>query len=170
MYFVLALSFLIVCTITYAVCQTGRFSLPVVPQLPEPPQGDDAIADVAITGISDSAFTISRYLRNIRNISSHRFVTVATRQIVRTPIGTTSSIRIIESLAPGDERRLGHTDHVQRDGASIYIGYEILWARYTPPPRYYHSMTPAPPYTGEVDTAELKPGLLYQILLLENQA
>nr|WP_295870707.1 hypothetical protein [uncultured Chitinophaga sp.] len=170
MYIVLTLSFLIVCTIAYAVYKAGLFSLPVVPQPPAPPQGDDAIADVAITGISDSAFTISRYLRNIRNVSTHRFVTVAMRQIVRTPIGTTSSIRIIESLAPGDERRLGHTDYVQGDGTSIYIGYEILWARYTPAPHYYHHMMPPPPYAGGIDTAELKPGLLYQILLLENQA
>lgn len=170
MYIVLPLSFLIVCAIAYAVSKAGSLSLPVTPQLPLPPQGDDAIADVAITGISHSAFTISRYLRNLRNVSSDRFVTVAIRQIVRTPVGTTSNIRIIESLAPGDERTLGHADHVQGDSTSIYIGYEILWARYTPAPRYHSPIMPPAPYAGEIDATGLKPGLLYQILLLDHQA
>lgn len=167
MYFVLTLSLVIVCVVVYTVYKAGSLATPVVPALPAPPEGDDAIADVTITGISNSAFTISRYLRNIRNMSSHRFVTVATRQVVRTPIGTTSSIRIIENIAPGDERQLGHTDHVQEGSTSIYIGYEIIWARYTPAPLYHRQTPPPPPYIGWMDTAELKPGLLCQILMLE---
>ncbi|MBC9910121.1 hypothetical protein [Chitinophaga varians] len=167
MYIVLALYFTIVCVAAYAVYLVCKLTAPAVPALPAPPEGDDAIADVTITGISNSAFTISRYLRNIRNTSSHRFVTVATRQIVRTPIGTTSSIRIIENIAPGDERRLGHTDDVRQGSTSIYIGYEIIWARYTPaPPAHQHAPAPTPGI-GWIDTAELKPGLLYQILLQE---
>jgi hypothetical protein len=166
-YIVLAFYLLIVCAVAYAVYLVSRLAMPVIPALPAPPDGDDAIAEVIITGVSNSTFTVSRYLRNIRNLSPHRFVTVATRQIVRTPIGTTSSIRIIENIAPGDERQLGHTDHVQEGSASIYIGYEIIWARYTPAPHYYtHTPTPSL-YAGGIDTAELKPGLLYQILLQE---
>lgn len=170
MYIGLTFSFLIVCAIAYAVSKAGSLSLPVVPPLPSPPQGDDAMADVVITGVSHSAFTISRYLRNIRNLSSDRFVTVATRQIVRTPVGTTSNIRIIKNLAPGDERPLGHADQAQGDGTSIYIGYEILWARYTPAPLYHPPVIAPAPYADEMDAAELKPGLLYQILLLDHQA
>ncbi|NML39351.1 hypothetical protein HHL17_19280 [Chitinophaga sp. G-6-1-13] len=167
MYIVLTLYFIMICVVAYAVYLVGNFATPVVPASPAPPEGDDAIADVTITGISNSAFTISRYLRNVRNMSSHRFVTVATRQIVRTPIGTTSSIRIIENIAPGDERQLGHTDHVQEGSTSIYIGHEIIWARYTPAPQYYRHTPPPSPHVGGIDTAELKPGLLYQILLQE---
>ncbi|NLR68288.1 hypothetical protein HGH92_28535 [Chitinophaga varians] len=167
MYFVLVLFCMIVSVVAYAVYLIGRLAIPAVPSLPAPPAGDDALADVTITSVSNSTFTISRYLRNIRNMSSHRFVTVATRQIVRTPMGTTSSIRIIENIAPGDERQLGHTDHVQEGSTSIYIGYEIIWARYTPAPTYYRHTPPPSPYTGGIDTAELKPGLLYQILLQE---
>jgi hypothetical protein len=167
MYIVLALYFTIVCVAAYAVYLACKLTAPVAPALPAPPNGDDAIADVTITGISNSAFTISRYLRNIRNTSAHRFVTVATRQIVRTPIGTTSSIRIIENIAPGDERRLGHTDDVRQGSTSIYIGYEIIWARYTSaPPALQHTAAPSPNMSW-MDTAELKPGLLYQILLQE---
>lgn len=167
MHLLLALYFAIVCIAAYAVYLVCKLTVPVAPALPAPPNGDDAIADVTITGISNSAFTISRYLRNIRNTSAHRFVTVATRQIVRTPIGTTSSIRIIENIAPGDERRLGHADDVRQGSSSIYIGYEIIWARYTPaPPAFQHTTAPTPD-AGWMDTTELKPGLLYQILLQE---
>lgn len=102
-----------------------------------PVQGEDAIRAVRIVGVSNSVFSVSRYLRSVRNMSPSRFVTVAVNQIITTNMGTTYQARLLENLAPGEERRLGHADHVKDGKYQIYIGYEILWARYIPTPDWY---------------------------------
>lgn len=102
-----------------------------------PISGEDAIRVVRIVGVSNSVFSVSRYLRSVRNISESRFVTVAVNQVITTSMGTTYQARLLENLAPGEERRLGHSDQVKDGKYQIYIGYEILWARYTPTPAWY---------------------------------
>jgi hypothetical protein len=102
-----------------------------------PVPGEDAIRAVRIVGVSNSVFSAARYLRSVKNISPNRFVTVAVNQIITTNMGTTCQARLLENLAPGEERRLGHADHVKDGKYQIYIGYEILWARYIPTPDWY---------------------------------
>lgn len=85
----------------------------------------------------NSIFSAARYLRSVKNLSPNRFVTVAVNQIITTNMGTTRQARLLENLAPGEERRLGHSDHVKDGKYQIYIGYEILWARYVPIPDWY---------------------------------
>ncbi|MBC9933343.1 hypothetical protein [Chitinophaga qingshengii] len=167
MYIVLTLTFVFAGMVAYAIYKARTTVSAAISALPVPPEGENAIAAVLITGITNSTFTVTRYLRNIRNASTDRFVTVAIRQIVSTPVGTTTSIRVMENLAPGTERTLGHVDNVQDGKSPIYIGYEIIWARYTPAPLCYPHTQPSAPHMGWIDNAELKPGLLYQILMLE---
>lgn len=102
-----------------------------------PVPGEDAIKAVRIVGVSNSVFSAARYLRSVKNLSPNRFVTVAVNQIITTNMGTTRQARLLENLAPDEERRLGHSDHVKDGKYQIYIGYEILWARYVPTPDWY---------------------------------
>lgn len=71
-------------------------------------------------------------------------MTVAVDQVITTAMGTTRQARLIENLAPGEERRLGHSDHVREGKYQIYIGYEILWARYIPAPARYKEKAKQP--------------------------
>ncbi|RFS19079.1 hypothetical protein DVR12_25055 [Chitinophaga silvatica] len=102
-----------------------------------PFRGEDALRAVRIVGVSNSVFSVAKYLRSVRNMSESQFVTVAVNQIITTTMGTTYQARLLENLAPGEERRLGHSDHVKDGKYQIYIGYEILWARYIPTPDWY---------------------------------
>ncbi|NIG56169.1 hypothetical protein [Chitinophaga sp. Cy-1792] len=103
-----------------------------------PFEGEDAIHEARIVGAGDNMFNASRYLRSVRNNSDCRWMTVAISQIIRTDMGTSRDTRLITNLAPGEERKLGHADDVQEGKYKIYIGYEILWARYTTQPSWYH--------------------------------
>ncbi|MBO9731148.1 MAG: hypothetical protein J7623_21095 [Chitinophaga sp.] len=125
----------------------------------KPIAGEDAMQAVRIVGVSNSVFTVSRYLRSVKNLSDKRFMTVAVDQVITTTMGTTHQARLIENLAPGEERRLGHTDNVREGKYQIYIGYEILWARYTPTPVWYKEKKP------EVATA----ASLYNDMLRQHQ-
>ncbi|NLU93631.1 hypothetical protein [Chitinophaga sp. Ak27] len=111
----------------------------------KPVPGEDAIHTVRIVGASNSVFSVSKYLRSVKNMSDKRFMTVAVDQVITTAMGTTRQARLIENLAPGEERRLGHSDHVREGKYQIYIGYEILWARYIPAPVHYKGKTKAAP-------------------------
>lgn len=125
----------------------------------KPVAGEDAIQAVRIVGVSNSVFSVSKYLRSVKNLSDKRFMTVAIDQVITTTMGTTHQARLIENLAPGEERRLGHTDHVREGKYQIYIGYEILWARYTPAP-VWHKEKPA-------ETAS--PAIIYHEMLKQHQ-
>lgn len=125
----------------------------------KPIPGEDAIQAVRIVGVSNSVFSVSKYLRSVKNLSDTRFMTVAINQVISTAMGTTQQARLIENLAPGEERRLGHTDDVREGKYQIYIGYEILWARYTP----------APVWHKEKDTAATSPAKLYNDMLRQHQ-
>ncbi|HWV69035.1 hypothetical protein [Chitinophaga sp.] len=125
----------------------------------KPIAGEDAIQAVRITGVSNSVFSVSKYLRSVKNLSDKRFMTVAINQVITTAMGTTHQARLIENLAPGEERRLGHSDDVREGKYQIYIGYEILWARYTP----------APVWHKEKDTAATSPAKLYNEMLRQHQ-
>ncbi|WP_142687032.1 hypothetical protein [Chitinophaga polysaccharea] len=124
-----------------------------------PIAGEDAIRAVRIVGVSNSVFSVSKYLRSVKNLSDTRFMTVAVNQVITTTMGTTRQARLIENLAPGEERRLGHTDDVREGKYQIYIGYEIIWARYTPAPVWYK----------EKDTAPTSPAKLYNEMLRQHQ-
>ncbi|MEZ2445946.1 hypothetical protein AB6805_29730 [Chitinophaga sp. RCC_12] len=126
---------------------------------PKPVAGEDAIHAVRIVGVSNSVFSVSKYLRSVKNLSDNRFMTVAIDQVITTTMGTTHQARLIENLAPGEERRLGHTDHVRDGKHQIYIGYEILWARYTP----------APVWHKEKNTDTTSPAKLYNEMLRQHQ-
>ncbi|CAL1518288.1 hypothetical protein [Chitinophaga sp. MM2321] len=121
----------------------------------KPIPGEDAIAAAKITGVDNSAFTVSKYMRSVKNTSDHRFMTLAIIQIIKTTMGTTRQARLIESLAPGEERRLGHSDNVTDGKRQIFIGYEVLWARYIPTPKWY---------TDKMMLCPLSPELYCQIL------
>ncbi|NLR77663.1 hypothetical protein [Chitinophaga eiseniae] len=125
----------------------------------KPVPGEDAIHTVRIVGISNSVFSVSKYLRSVKNLSDKRFMTVAVDQVITTAMGTTRQARLIENLAPGEERRLGHSDHVREGKYQIYIGYEILWARYIPAPAHYKGKAKEP----------YVPARLYNDLLHQHQ-
>ncbi|MCW3465658.1 hypothetical protein [Chitinophaga nivalis] len=106
-----------------------------------PANGEDASGVAKITGVANSVFSVSKYLRCIRNTSPERFITVAVDQVITTSMGTSHKSRLFEHLAPGEERRLGHADHVREGKHRIYIGYEILWAQYSATPAWYTRQT-----------------------------
>ncbi|PSL43390.1 hypothetical protein CLV51_10879 [Chitinophaga niastensis] len=116
----------------------------------KPMAGEDAIHAARIVGVSNSVFSVSKYLRSVKNMSDKKFMTVAIDQVITTTMGTTRQARLIENLAPGEERRLGHSDNVREGKYQIYIGYEILWARYTPTPQWYTEKTSAHPSPGQL--------------------
>ncbi|MBV8251125.1 MAG: hypothetical protein JO154_00860 [Chitinophaga sp.] len=130
--------FLSACIITYLLyrSQTLRKSMKKKRQY-QPWEGEDAMVDARIVGISNQLFPLSRYMRSLRNNSHSRWITVAVKQIIRTDMGTTCDTRLITNIAPGEERRLGHADDVQEGKYRIFIGYEIIWARYTPVPKWF---------------------------------
>ncbi|RBL90552.1 hypothetical protein [Chitinophaga flava] len=159
MYFILAILTCIIGYVIYKACTVSSSAPPE--QQYTPPEGEDAAAQIMITGIVNSSFSISRYLRNLRNTSADRFITVAIRQVISTQVGTTTRTRLIENLGPGDECCLGHADHVMEGQNQIYIGYEVLWARYVAAPANYkpHRHIPStPPYNAT--TLEFKPGTM----------
>ncbi|HEY9258316.1 hypothetical protein [Chitinophaga sp.] len=125
----------------------------------KPVAGEDAMQAARIVGVSNSVFSVSKYLRSVKNLSDKRFMTVAIDQVITTTMGTTHQARLIENLAPGEERRLGHTDNVREGKYQIYIGYEILWARYTPTPAWYKEKVPEP----------ANPARLYSDMLKQHQ-
>lgn len=102
-----------------------------------PIPGEDAMAEARIISATNHLFNVSRYFRSIRNYSANRWMTVAIKQVIKTDIGVSQEVRLITNLAPGEERRLGHADDVQEGRYKIFIGYEILWARYTEVPKWY---------------------------------
>ncbi len=125
----------------------------------KPIAGEDAIYAVRIVGVSNSVFSVSKYLRSVRNLSDKRYMTVAIDQVITTAMGTTHQARLIENLAPGEERRLGHTDNVREGKYQIYIGYEILWARYIPTPVWHKEKVPE----------QIAPARLYNDMLKQHQ-
>ncbi|MFY0255633.1 hypothetical protein ACDQ55_16945 [Chitinophaga sp. 30R24] len=125
----------------------------------KPFAGEDAIQVARIVGVSNSVFSVSKYLRSIKNLSDKRFITVVVDQVITTTMGTTRQTRLIEHLAPGEERRLGHTDDIREGKYQVYIGYEILWARYTPTP---------PSYREKIHE-QTNPAKLYKELLKQHQ-
>ncbi|WP_143306878.1 hypothetical protein [Chitinophaga vietnamensis] len=123
------------CLVVYMICRRPQQGLQH--KLLQPLNGEDAIQDTRIVGVSNSVFTVSRYLRSVRNYSSSQWITVAVNQVIRTNMGTTIETRLLRDIAPGEERRLGHADEVKEGKYHIYIGYEIVWARYTPAPHWH---------------------------------
>ncbi|MEC5144636.1 hypothetical protein [Chitinophaga sp. 212800010-3] len=119
----------------------GALFVPSGGRKPGPVKGEDAIRAVRIVGVSNSTFAVSKYLRSVRNTSDSRFITLAVDQVITTAMGTTHHSKLMENLAPGEERRLGHSDHVREGKYQIFIGYEILWARYVPAPEGYSGMS-----------------------------
>ncbi|MFB6458008.1 hypothetical protein ACE38W_22240 [Chitinophaga sp. Hz27] len=115
-----------------------------------PFEGEDALQDARIVGVNNNMFNSSKYLRSIRNNSTTKWMTVAISQIIKTDIGTSQDTRLITNLAPGEERRLGHVDDVQEGKYKIYIGYEILWARYTDKPAWYQPKGQRYPSPAEI--------------------
>ncbi|MBV7530011.1 hypothetical protein [Chitinophaga sp. sic0106] len=149
--------FLLACIsmyLLYRIQVLRKFKLSELHSTPCP--GEDAIADARIVGTSNHLFNVSRYLRSIRNNSSHRWMTVAVKQVIKTDMGTSQDIRLITNLAPGEERRLGHADDVQEGRYKIFIGYEIIWARYTEVPKWYQPKQRKYPTPAEMYTEAMK--------------
>lgn len=131
-----------------------------------PVEGADAFDIAIITTVTNSSFSVSKYLRNVKNTSTDQFITVAIRQTIRSNMGTTQKIRLIERLAPGEERRLGHADNVSEGKYQIFIGYDILWARCIPAPRNYarRALVPKPAATTSAHALKYyHPALLNEI-------
>ncbi|WP_160711158.1 hypothetical protein [Chitinophaga solisilvae] len=129
-----------------------------------PVPGEDARAVARITSVRNSAFSVaSKYQRNIINTSEDRFITVAVNEIIKTNMGATYKTRLIQSLAPGEERRLGHADHVTEGKNKIYIGYEILWARFAVTPASYRKEKVMAQYAQPDILHPIHPALLKEI-------
>ncbi|WP_160715771.1 hypothetical protein [Chitinophaga solisilvae] len=137
--------------------RTIKALLPV-PQEPIPVKGEDAIQAAVIEKVTGSAFSVSKYQRNIRNSSTDRFITVAINEVIKTNMGATYKPRLIKNLAPGEARRLGHADTYTEGRHTVFIGYEIIWARFTPTPE---------DYKVSAATAVIQPAALHPVLLKE---
>lgn len=103
----------------------------------QPVTGENALSDTQIVALIPGDFSIARHLRNVRNNSSERFITVLVRKIIRTRGNTTSAKMLILNIPPGEERLLGHADCADEARNGFFMGYEILWSRYVPSPPGY---------------------------------